>query len=839
MNLRLTPAITIMAMLMMGIALITMAPHQAEAQSNQCKPQNLEAQIVSGDPYLTWDPPTNCTVESYDVYRRERTGDGWQGPGGWNGTIAVIASQLSKESYTDTSVEPGSRYRYRIQAHHGTKWSHKVDVTVPEEPPPPAKKGTTPTNNDDTTTRDAHDTPDCNGIWCATLTVRNLANGNRGCGNASNGNECTVHLSEDEFTHGDATYEIHAVRDQSDGWLEFWLDQDIEGTSQFLTLHIGSKTFALNEADEADGRSRKWQGANLDWETDDEIELRLSEVNIPPEFNEGDTASRSFSETLDDTTVQVATNIGGPVVATDLDTNNTVTYTLEGTDAAKFDIVSTNGQLQTKVGATYNYEQQQSYSVTVKAEDDEGAFDTIDVTLNVTDLDETPPILEFTLSALLYNSGVQVLINECTPTPTSACSDYHQIEYRKVSDQTWPGVAYSTGATSKRYSPDIYTYNMEPLEANVTYEFRVRGHRKGQRGDWAPSQRQSTIDPADIPDPVIRLSFNEFETEYDAGGNVVNSTRLNQIDILEGFDHTISIKAECDPCHGVDDIIVPIHYSKPHPDLAEAHGFQKKVTIHPSDTGTTQTISLDWENQAGRPDLIGDKTVVVSFGKITIGDVTKRVCTTQPDDEGNPVETCEDVTEEDVEIIVPGLDIPHALEGAANGQGKTLRIKIHDHDPDRNARWVISNSATEFPSNLNPLRVSGPTKTNDGVKLVWDMKRVHGIEYYDWNSKRDLTCHLAYMEVESTGRDLVDADGREQAEEVKWLLYPYTSPHDNLHVTDHGSGDNRWKRFTFTDIHTVGRTGTIANYSLRGAFNCPGIARYSETLVINSLVRLP
>ena len=135
--------------------------------------------------------------------------------------------------------------------------------------------------------------------------------------------------------------------------------------------------------------------------------------------------------------------------------------------------------------------------------------------------------------------------------------------------------------------------------------------------------------------------------------------------------------------------------------------------------------------------------------------------------------------------------------------------------------------------------VSGPTQTNSVPSLVWDMKKIQGIEYYDWNSKRDLTCHLAYMEVESTGRDLVDSDGREQAKKVKWLLYPYTSPHNNLHVADHGSGDDRWKRFTFTDIHTVGRTGTIARHSLRGAFECPNIVRYSETVVINSLVRLP
>ena len=65
MNLRLTPAITIMAMLMMGVALITMAPHQAQAQSNDCHPLNLGAEIVNGDPVLTWDTPTDCTPASY------------------------------------------------------------------------------------------------------------------------------------------------------------------------------------------------------------------------------------------------------------------------------------------------------------------------------------------------------------------------------------------------------------------------------------------------------------------------------------------------------------------------------------------------------------------------------------------------------------------------------------------------------------------------------------------------------------------------------------------------------------------------------------------------------
>ena len=90
MNLRLTPAITIMAMLMMGVALITMAPHQAQAQSNDCHPLNLGAEIVNGDPVLTWDTPTDCTPASYDVWRKAKVN--WTGSGPlstWKASIAV------------------------------------------------------------------------------------------------------------------------------------------------------------------------------------------------------------------------------------------------------------------------------------------------------------------------------------------------------------------------------------------------------------------------------------------------------------------------------------------------------------------------------------------------------------------------------------------------------------------------------------------------------------------------------------------------------------------------------------------------------------------------------
>ena len=59
--------------------------------------------------------------------------------------------------------------------------------------------------------------------------------------------------------------------------------------------------------------------------------------------------------------------IGSPVTATDADQGDTLTYSLGGTDAASFDIVSTSGQIRTR--AALDYETKASYTVTVTATD--------------------------------------------------------------------------------------------------------------------------------------------------------------------------------------------------------------------------------------------------------------------------------------------------------------------------------------------------------------------------------------------------------------------------------------------------------------------------------------
>ena len=78
-------------------------------------------------------------------------------------------------------------------------------------------------------------------------------------------------------------------------------------------------------------------------------------------------------------------NVGDPVTAMDAD-DDTLNYTLGGTDAASFDIDPSTGQLMTK--AALDYEAKASYVVTVTASDSGGLSDSIDVTITVTNVDE-------------------------------------------------------------------------------------------------------------------------------------------------------------------------------------------------------------------------------------------------------------------------------------------------------------------------------------------------------------------------------------------------------------------------------------------------------------------
>ena len=149
-------------------------------------------------------------------------------------------------------------------------------------------------------------------------------------------------------------------------------------------------------------------------------------------------------------------NIGAPVAATDPD-DTTLTYSLGGTDAASFDIISSTGQLKTK--AALNREAKSTYSVTVtvrdgkdidNAADDMDADDTITVTITVTDVPE-PPVVSGPTSVTDYAE------NSTSDVATYTAMDPENQTIRwTVSDPTTFAIS-TTGVLTFQSPPDFET----------------------------------------------------------------------------------------------------------------------------------------------------------------------------------------------------------------------------------------------------------------------------------------------------------------------------------------------------------------------------------------------
>ena len=107
-------------------------------------------------------------------------------------------------------------------------------------------------------------------------------------------------------------------------------------------------------------------------------------TNSAPEFA-NDMESRSVAENS-----AADTDVGAAVTATDTDVGDTLSYSLEGTEASSFKIVTTSGQIQTQSGVMLDHETKSSYTVAVKVVDGNGGIDTVEVTITVTDVDEQP-----------------------------------------------------------------------------------------------------------------------------------------------------------------------------------------------------------------------------------------------------------------------------------------------------------------------------------------------------------------------------------------------------------------------------------------------------------------
>ena len=170
------------------------------------------------------------------------------------------------------------------------------------------------------------------------------------------------------------------------------------------------------------------------------VTINITDVteNSAPVFTDGASTTRSIAENT-----AAGTNIGTSVAATDAD-NDTLIYTLEGTNSASFAIVITSGQLQTK--AALNYERKHSYSVIITVSDSNGGTDSITVTINITDVANEGTAAQNTNSAPTFTEGIGAT--------------------RSVAENTAAGTNIGTAvAATDANSGDTLTYSLSGTDA--------------------------------------------------------------------------------------------------------------------------------------------------------------------------------------------------------------------------------------------------------------------------------------------------------------------------------------------------------------------------------------
>ena len=219
-------------------------------------------------------------------------------------------------------------------------------------------------------------------------------------------------------------------------------------------------------------------------------------VNAAPEFSPT-TATRSVPENT-----AANTNIGAALPAATDGDNDPLTYTLEDTDAASFNFNAATRQLSTKSGGTYDHETQPSYSVTLKADDDNGGSDTLAVTITVTDVEEPPGRPAAPSVTAVDGTPTSLLVNWTAPSNTGPAIDNYDLRYREGSSGSWTNGPQNVSGTSE---------TIPGLTESTSYQVQVLATNAEGASPWSlPGSGQTgALGAPDVPTGLSATRGNQ------------------------------------------------------------------------------------------------------------------------------------------------------------------------------------------------------------------------------------------------------------------------------------------------------------------------------------------
>ena len=386
-------------------------------------------------------------------------------------------------------------------------------------------------------------TPSCTlntgDLWCGVVTVGRGSVAGVSYDGYSQSNSFGA-LSDTAFSVGTNSYTIETISVQAGGFnvgaMGFGLVSGLTSADKAaLVLHLGSAEFEFSDASVAAGSSYDWQDAGLNWSSESFVTLRLRDTpvtNNAPVFSPT-TATREVAENS-----AAGTNVGAVIPeATDSDSGDTLTYSMEGTDAASFDFDASTRQITTITGVTYNHEAtKNSYSVTVKASDGTASA-TIAVTIDVTDVNEKSAKPDKPTLAAVTGSSTTLTATWTKPGlnggPDIAT---YIVQYREG----------TTGVWTTEYNGNALTTTITGLTADTSYQVQVRANNGEVLSDWSDASDAVKTNAAAVAPTISAVAVTStpvLETDtYGAGERIeVTVTFSEAVNATTDTDFVLSV----------------------------------------------------------------------------------------------------------------------------------------------------------------------------------------------------------------------------------------------------------------------------------------------------------
>ena len=297
--------------------------------------------------------------------------------------------------------------------------------------------------------------------------------------------------------------------------------------------------------------------------------VTIAATNNAPEFAEA-TYSRAVNEN-----VSSGSNVGTAVTAADVD-GDTLSYSLSGTGSANFAV--NRGQITTASGFSPNFEDTESYSLTLTADDGNGGSDTATVNITINNVDDAPAIdpsptttamatgrnYRFRVSARL---GVQNVIVRDAPGNISgditlrsteaglSCDNQsNELQLASVAEFWVRACAHGTATISieeQDSAVDIRRYTVTIAEAVTVPDAPT--NLQGSPGD--ASVVLTWQEPADGGSEILRYEYTTYETPSNAsywrstGGTALTYTvtqtsdQANPTNLVNGTSYPFFVRA--------------------------------------------------------------------------------------------------------------------------------------------------------------------------------------------------------------------------------------------------------------------------------------------------------